>query len=410
MKTELLKQLEPFMNGHWVYEHWPEFHPIAEYGQVRQQYLDRCRTFPGVRSVWTVGEIGVAGISDIDFVVGFVDPLPSADNGLLSIHHLDAPGPYISLHQPLFLSESLLTELFGWRYISKAICLYGEPTEIDVLPPEQLRIMKLVSLSDIFVQLQPRLLLRTLLNRHMHVRGTLCQINALKHTLLRYREATTLTTTEWDSFIQEFAEFRRRWFDLGIDREDRLRTYVAQAIVMLFELMAAYRQALIDQAWFRPGDSREAVHFLAPGLRTRFVVHWDRHSALAHTLSEWQRSRDISLELPLAFAEPLRSYVDQHGLLSSHVKQYLWCKERIPGSLWQDEFSVMAVRDTQARNAHVEFLLRNGLLWNDANFSSLGLWPVILTDHSLRGRLRRPYHQVRRWWKIARIALTESNV
>jgi hypothetical protein len=409
MKTELYSMLEPYVDGDWVYEQYPEFHPIAEYEQVQQQYLSRCRAFPGVRSVWTVGEIGVVGISDIDFVVGFADPLPNGDSESLSIHRLDAPGPYVVLHQPLFLSESLLKELFSWRYVSKAECWYGDPTGIHVLPQEQLRIMKLVSLSDIFVQLQPRLLLRTLLSHRMHVRGTLCQINALKHTLSRYSGATRLATTEWDSFILEFVEFRRRWFELGTDRVDCLRTYVAQAIAMLFELMAAYHQALVDQAWFRPGNSREMVRFLAPGFRTRFVARWDPRSALAYTLSEWQRSREVSLELPLAFFEPLRSYLGLRGWLGSHVKQYLWPRGGVPDELWQEEFLIMAARDVRTRDAQVDFLLRSGLLWDDANYSSLGLWPVILTDRSLRGRLRRPYRQMRKWRKIMDILLAGAD-
>jgi hypothetical protein len=409
MKTELLEQLEPFVDGGWVYEYWPEFHPIAEYDRIQQQYLNWCRTFPGVRSVWTVGEVGVAGISDIDFVVGFEDPLPSADSDLLSIHGLDAPGPYIALHQPLFFNEALLKDLFIWGYVSSPLCLYGDPTGIQVLTPEQLCIIALITLSDLFVQTQPRLLLRTLLSRQIHVRGTLCQINALQHTLRLYRAATHRPTTVWDSLTQEFAEFRRRWFDLGADRVDRLQAYVAQAVVMLFELMAAYDQTLTDQAWFQPGHSKDVVYFLAPGFRTRFVAQWDCHLALAHTLSEWQRSGEVSLELPLAFAEPLRSYIDQRGLLSSHVKRYLWPKRHISASLWQDKIPATAARHVQTRNAHVEFLLRNGLLWNDANFSSLGLWPSVLTDCSLRGRLRLPYRQARKWWEIARIALAGAN-
>lgn len=409
MKTELLRLLEPYADGDWTYECWPEFHPIAEYDLVQQQYLDRCREFPGVRSVWTVGEIGVAGVSDIDFVVGFADPLSDTACDLLSIHRLDAPGPYISLHQPLFLSDSLLRELFTWRYVWKARCLYGDPTGIQVLPSPQLRIMRLLSLCDIFFQLQPRLLLRTLLSRHMHVRGTLCQVHALKHTLRRYREATRLTTTKWDGFVEEFADFRHRWFELGSDRIDRLRVYVTQSVAMLFELMEAYQQALADQGWFRPAGSEGVVHFFAPGCWTRFVARWDCQSALAHTLATCQHPYDLSLELPLAFAEPLRSHVDQDGLLSSHVKQYFWPKRHISRNLWRDDFSLMAARDARTRNAHVEFLFRNGLLWNDANFSSLGLRPNVLTDRSLRGRLRLPYRRARRWWKIVRIAATGWN-
>ena len=409
MQAELLKQLEPFADGNWVYEHWPEFHPIADYEQVQQQYLQRCRTFPGVRSVWKVGEVGVPGISDIDFVVGFADPLPGADSNVLSIHHTDGPGPYILFHQPLFLSEESLRNLFIWGSVSTPHCLYGDPTGIQALTAKEPRIMALISLSDIFVQAQPRMLLHTLLTRCIHVRGTLCQINALKHTLRLYREATGLATTEWDGFIEEFAEFRNRWFDLGPDRVDRLRAYIVQSVVMLFELMAAYCQALNDQAWFQPRCSRSAIHFLAPGVGTRFVAHWDCHSALVHTLSEWQRSHCVSLELPLAFLEPLRSYVDQRGPLSSHVKQYLWPNNGLSASLWSSKIALMAIRHVQTRNAHVDFLLRNGLMWNDANFSSLGLWPSILTDRSLRGRLRRPYYQALKWREIARIVLAGSN-
>lgn len=409
MRTRLFDQLEPFTHGNWVYEGWPEFHPPSAYDSVQQQYLDRCRAFPGVRSVWKVGELSVAGISDIDFVVEFDDPLPNREAESLSIHRLDTPGPYLCLHQPLFLSESLLREFFSWRYVSRAVCLYGDASRTQVLPQDQLRTMALVSLCHVFATLQPRLLLRTLLGQHMHVRGTLCQINACKHMLHYYHQATRLPTTEWDSFAEEFAEFRRRWFDLGPARVDRLQTYVVQAIVMVFELMSALSQAMADQGWFRPDVSNDVVHFLASGFVTRFVARWDCATALSCSLSEWRHSREVVLDLPLAFAEPLRSFTDRPGLLNSHVRQYLWPVKNVRRDQWRESLSIAATRDTQARNGHVEFLLRNGLLWGDANFDSIGLWPSLLTDRSLRGRLRRPYYQVRRLWRIAQVSLVGLN-
>jgi len=247
-----------------------------------------------------------------------------------------------------------------------------------------------------------------LLTRTLNVRGTLCQINALKHTLRLFREATNFPVTDWDNFMQDFAHFRQSWFDLGSDRVDRLRVYLVQSIAMLYEVMDTYSRALSSETWFQRDDRRANVYFLASGMHTGFVNQWDPESALAYTLSEWRRSRRLILDLPVAFAEPLRSYLDQEGLLSAHVKRHFWPSHCISPSRWRREIMNAAAQHVYARNSHVDFLFRNGLLWTDANYSSLGLWPHILTDRSVRGHLRRQYHRLRKWGEVAKICMKGS--
>lgn len=405
MGADLMKHTAALVPGEWSYSGSPEYQSRSQYDRVRERYVGRCRRLPGVQGVWTVGAVSVPGISDIDFVVALTDPMPEGDLKSLSIHSLESAGSYLLLHQPLVLSEPLIKDLFLWGSVSTPQCLWGDPQQVQPLSAEQARLMALVTLNDVFVQTQPLLLLRTLLSHQLHIRGTLCQINALKHMLRLYHEATGQPTGRWDDFVVEFAQFRSEWFSLGPNRLDRLKAYVAEAVALVFDMMDAYSHALVDQSWYQPGTS-SWVHFITPGLRVRFVRQWDKLSALSHVVSESKRSGSLSLHMPLAFAEPLRSYVSGDGPLTDHVRRSLWPRNGLASPAWDGELSALAARHVATRNAHVAFLLHNRLLWDDANFSSLGLWPRLLTDHSLRGRLRRWYYRARRWREKFRLLLS----
>lgn len=403
MNNSLSHLLSPFLEGEWEYTAWPEYHPVSDYETTQDDFVGRCKANSGVSSVWRVGEVGVPGISDLDFVLGITNDLTKQQADTLSIHNLDPNGSYISFHQPLILSDELLADLFIWGSVSQPVHLYGKITEFRSLTPAQSKLMAVVTLNDIFVQAQPRMLLGTLLGRRMNVRGTLCQINALKHTLRIFRDATGLATTSWDHFVSEFSEFRQQWFTLGNDRVEQLRLYTVQATAMLFEVMEAFQSALVDQGLVRPGQASAPAHFLAQDFQTRFVNSWVPGASLSQTVSAWKESKEILLELPLIFAEPLRSYLDDNGPLSTHVRRYLWQARRLPKDNWNDDIISMAREHVQVRNSHVAFLLECGLLWNDANFSSLGLWPSLLTDRSIKGRLRMPYYGIKKWINVGRI-------
>jgi hypothetical protein len=402
MTKSLSYLLKPFLDGEWKYIAWPEYFPLNDYKTTQNDFVERCKTVAGVSSIWRVGEIGVPGISDLDFVLGLTDGLAKQHAESLSIHNLDKIGSYISFHQPLILSNDLLANLFVWGSVSQPVYLYGKKIEFHNLTPVQSKLMAIVTLNDIFVQSQPRMLLRTLLSRRMNVRGTLCQINALKHTLRIFRDATGLTTEFWDPFLVGFSEFRQQWFTLGNDRIEQLRLYTIQAIVMLFDLMNAFQTALSVQNWADVKQPLSTANFLAMGFKTQFVNNWVPDLSLSKTLSTWKHSKTLLLELPLVFAEPLRSYIDGRGELSIHVRRYLWQPTQLQKDMWHDSISLMAQQHVQVRNDHVDFLLKNNLLWEDANFSSLGMWPSLLTDRSIKGRLRRPYYGIKKWLDVAR--------
>jgi len=407
MGNQVRDELHSFLNGEWQYSDWPSYYPLHEYEETQSAYLERCREIPAVSDVWRVGEIGVPGISDLDFVLGITPPVSKEQAESLSIRDLEGAASYISFHQPLIFGTALLEDLFFWGSVSQPVHLWGEKTAFRQMTADDSHWMAIITLNDIFVQSQPRMLLSTLFSRRMHVRGTLCQINALKHTLRIYRDATGLSITPWDDFVTEFSSFRRQWFTLGEDRIEKLRLYTILAIEMLYDLMDAYNSFMCEQNWYVSPPGTKPFHFLASGHNARFVGQWDRDTSLLQTLMAWRNDAVIKLHLPLAFSMPLQSYLDGKGPLSSHVRRYLWPASRIPKHAWGDEITMMAEKHVQTRNAHVEFLLNNGLLWKDANFSSLGLWPSLLTDRSLRGRLRKPYYEIKKWRNVAKIFMAD---
>jgi hypothetical protein len=266
----------------------------------------------------------------------------------------------------------------------------------------------MISLADVFVQSQPRMLLQTLISGTMHVRGTLCQINALKHMVRLFGVATACASTSWQSFLSEFASFRSEWFGLHVREQRSLLThYLIRAVVVAFELMDCLSDYMHSSGAFEPSPSPGRQAYLTPGMRTLFRASWRPDRALEGALASATGDHRVMITLPLPFAQPLVSYVSQDGLLSRHVRPNLLDSSAHLGS-WHPDLVTMARRHVECHNEHIRFLFANRLLDVDTNYHSLGLWAGHLTDPDWRRTLRTLYHSILRWLEVGQLALRKG--
>ena len=398
--------LERYLKQDWTCHHWPVYQPLEAYRDAEAEYLTRLQRVPGLRAVWKFGEVSVPGVSDLDFVVVLDESVrDTLSHDMVTPQGLSLTGSYIVFHEPFIISQDLFVIWNRWGNGASLTHLCGDDTPPESLSPAEQRFVAAVTLSDLLTQVEPRLFLETLLSGDMHVRATLCQINASRHLVRLYKQITRVSTTPWDSFFAEFEEFRGQWFTLGPERELQLKEYLIQAMAILFELIRTFNETLINQNWFT-SQSEGAVLYLAEKFLTVWVTPWSPEYAVQKALELWNCLHQVVVILPTSLALPVLAYTDSNGLISQYVRRNMG-PSHVALDGWCDAFQRAAREHVDARNAHVDFLQRKGLFHLEAAYFGLGLWPDYVSKNPLRRYPRRIYYMLRkqRYWHSLNQAL-----
>lgn len=160
----------------------PRVTAMTEYQAVKEEFLARATSIPGVAAVFQFGEVACPGLSDLDFVVVVDDHCADSEELLGGL--LDGPSAVIMGHGPVVLGVEAF-RLFPSVYpVFGLQRLYGE---IDPPPPTPMHADALVPLticmllakypSDlIYLRTQPQVRLKTLaafVHSHVHFARTL---------------------------------------------------------------------------------------------------------------------------------------------------------------------------------------------------------------------------------------------
>ena len=386
--------LEPYLDQSWTLHHWPEYQPIEVYKQAEYEYIEQLKQVPGLHSIWRFGAVGVPGVSDLDYVVVLDDASGRVPHCKISPQSLSAKSHYIIFHEPYVMNPSLLMAWNRWGNGAELTHLHGETSEPDVLGSKEDRLISAVTLVDFLLHLEPRLFLETLLTGNMHVRGTLCQINASRHLNRLYKQGMQLQSTSWDGFFDEFEAFRRNWFALDESRVSELKGFLIQILSLLFELIRNVQVGFIDRRLFI-AENQNNLTYVAP----KYLTIWDATKGSNHRLLEtvkiWDNLGQIAIILPQALALPVIAMAESSGVVSEYVKINLH-GEMYPLSLWNDEIVAAAQEQSRFRNEHVAFLRRKGLFQLNASYFGLGLWPKYQSANPFQRYPRRISYYLRR--------------
>lgn len=392
--------LETYLDQDWTYHHWPHYQPVEAYHEAEAEYLAKLQRIPSLRAVWRFGSVGVPGISDLDYMVVLEDDaLYALSPDMITRQDLSPTSRYIIFHEPFVVNQDLLVAWNRWGNGATLTHLYGDETAPEALSPDEQEFVAAVTLSDLLMHVEPRLFLETLLSGNMHVRGTLCQINASKHLLRLYKQIMQASTMPWDNFFIEFETFRKQWFTLGPDREFKLKGYLIQAVMILFEFIERLHETLVHLKWFDPQTSG-TVSYLAAKYITVWRAAWSSEHPIQKIIHVWAQLHRVAVMLPASLALPILVHASANGMVSHYVQRNMGPSDLVPAD-WHRALQQAAHEQATARNAHVAFLQRKGLFQLDAAYFGLGLWPKYVSKNPLHKYPRRVYYRLRKqqYWK-----------
>lgn len=313
-----------------------------DYEEAKERFLLQVTRHPGIQSIYQIGEIGVLGISDLDFITIF---RPEASLLESSISLLPKRLQYILLHEQFFVPASIAPKIQLATSIFNIHRVFGE--EIDYAQANDFLGNRLSILEDQLFFVAPRQYLLPLLRRKIDIRMMLARLNSFKYIVKLYDAAIGTPKEEWLEFTHQINDFRNSWFTLGSDRFQLLLNFVDLAVQHSFEMIQGYHEAL--------PPSTLSGEYRHPWLYTRFSSLWNPDLALKFSVQAFTRSRLQAVLLPSRLGEHLASYSLENGPLSSLLR------DRLTLGIMAESANPSSLERIHFMNQHVTLLQTKGM-------------------------------------------------
>lgn len=301
---------------------FPVKYSLKDYNNVLDNLIKKAKNSKEVLSVYTFGEIGVPGISDLDliFVLKENSTLPSF---LKSIFFGRYSG-YILFHPFFIITEEIMKNI---RYLypnSDFKNIYGKNIKIKKLSKQELKKIKTYLTLDVILRHFPVDHLHTLLSKRIHMRMILVRLNSLVHSFGIIKEISGVEKKEWKFFSININYLRKNWFKLDPKkREVKAFNLLKDAVYISMNIIEEYDKLLLkDKKNLMRLDKRNV---LFKGIKNRisFISNWDGNKVLDEMISHYIKYKNFYSILPSSFLKQLCCYSSVKGRLSKYIKSKL---------------------------------------------------------------------------------------
>lgn len=318
---------------------WPRPVKLEKYQEAAEAYSAWLAQNPGVVSVYEIGDVGAAGLSDIDLVVVLNPEEFDGKEFKFRVDFLPPDLRYLMMHGPVFLSESLFQKIFELLPIFKLKHRAGKELTQTLIQHELPVIVQHVILNDLAIISLHREYKALQRIASLNLRNTIARINSLKYPL-RIISSLGRSVPGAEEFEQAVSTFRANFFDMN---ETEVRTKIFD-LLTLSEYMASQVLTglgyLNDAVAVCKGSGMMALTNGAPPIDCSLSA---------------QQKGELS---PFHFAH-LQFYGKGSGLFSSYIRQCL--VGEVLAESWESEY--------------LNAVQRRGLLLNDYHsfLSSCGI-------------------------------------
>lgn len=233
----------------------PQACSFCDYETAIEEYIQGIRQYGQGVSVYQIGNVGVAGISDIDLLV-FIDDSLIGDFSVYS--HVSGISRYLFMHDVYPLPKSMAKDIKLLTSIFDAKHRYGE--HIISVTPQYSDIESVMFLNDIAIVSLSHEYEKWNEAPVINARLALARINSLKYPLKLLRNLA-LSKNNYgitikdiqivEKFINNFSEFRAKYFSFQPDDANRkLATYLKRSVSIASDLLGFIELVNSHQRWF----------------------------------------------------------------------------------------------------------------------------------------------------------------
>lgn len=184
---------------------------IEEYSSIVSKYKE-------VKSIIQIGNVGVAGISDIDLIV-YLDENLECDNNY-SLYQIDSSYHHILMHDVFIIPVNFINQSYLVTSIFDTKTIYGRSiSNAQDTNSEKNIIEKYILLNDQAVV--------SLLHEYEHwdtiktkdIKLIIARLNSIKYPIMllteiaKYFNLELKYSSEYNTFIEDFSLFRKNWFN-----------------------------------------------------------------------------------------------------------------------------------------------------------------------------------------------------
>lgn len=326
----------------------PVEYALEDYDKVLGKIKNQAGKSKEILSVYTFGEVGVPGISDIDLI--FVLKKGSKLPDLLKRKSVDKESEYLIFHPYLILTEDIMRNI---RYIypdSNYVKIYGK--EIGIHSPSQSEIKKIKTylIIDTILRHFPVDYLYILLSKRVNVRMVLLRFNALIHTFRMFNDISGINKRSWKEFSRKAGYLRKNWFALsGNLKEHKLFGLLKEAACISADFVKEFDAFLSKRRESIVQTGQGSVLFKGTKNRISFVKDWDVKKSMDELIEHFLVYRNFYSILPIGFLRHLCCYSSLDGRLSKYIRK------RLSVECFQDDIEPVLKKRIQILNAQVAY-------------------------------------------------------
>lgn len=216
---------------------------VEIYDEAIKEYVNLVSKYPEVISIVQIGNVGVAGISDIDLIV-YLDDSVICNNDY-SLYQINKKCHQILMHDVFIIPYRLMNESFLITSIFDTKLVYGKELELTKISQELKIKESLILLNDICTVSLLFEYDRWHEIEDKDIKLIIARLNSIKYPIILLERISEFYNFHFEAkeiyrnFVQEFTEFRERWFANNKDNNikslldfiQKARTIIAPQLV-----------------------------------------------------------------------------------------------------------------------------------------------------------------------------------
>ena len=302
----------------------PRFFDMDYYNFAADKFVDKYSGNQDVISIYLFGQVSVAGISDLDFIVVLKEPQERPFGKEYSIMSFNEDLRYIYNNtQPFIVNEDVFKNFWKIFPTSNLKLIYGK----DIRPKKELKeevsssFYNTLILIDVCNYFYPGIFLGQLFSKQLNVRYALLILNSLKFPLKMFMDISGSKQDNWIKFIDNVRILRESWFSSeGQGQHQTLIATLKEAIAVSLDLVVKLDSHLKQHLWTHPAEKSICISKV---LGKTFVSPFNKKQTLSGEIREFSQTGSWRSFSPLSFYFPLSIYSQSIGVVSQHIKNHL---------------------------------------------------------------------------------------
>jgi len=298
----------------------PKQIPLERYQAALELLVNHWNGLPRAPlAIYQLGQVGVPGISDLDFVIIFNrgQRINWSDFQPKAFPHWVQE---LLLHAPFVCDDEAWTQLPAWYPVFDLRHLWGKRLAVPVLSKELQIGCALGMLVDYLMVKLPRDILYLAWKRPFRVKTLLCVLHSVKYTMRLAEQAGISVPSAATQVIGEVDQLRGSWFDLLDDERMSIVVSLCTKVCQLIgDLVDRVDHALCRQEKFSATAGELIDRNGKNKYRYCFDSIWTMERSIQYAKDQFSARQPFIWPLPESFAQVLAIYGDECRGLRKHL-------------------------------------------------------------------------------------------